>query len=121
MQYGSFTGVSISSAGIVTANFSNGLSQAIYVVPIATFSNPDGLMPQSGNTYTQSAASGTPLLSQAGTGAAGDISPSSLENSTVDIATEFSNLIITQNAYAANSKVITTANQMLQSLMQVIQ
>jgi flagellar hook protein FlgE len=121
VQYGSFTGVSISSAGIVTANFSNGLSQAIYIVPIATFANPDGLMPQSGNTYTQSAASGTPLLSQAGTGAAGDISPSSLEESTVDIATEFSNLIITQNAYAANSKVITTANQMLQTLMQVIQ
>lgn len=121
VQYGSFTGVSISKEGIVTANFSNGLSQAIYIVPIATFSNPDGLTPESGNTYTQSSASGTPLLSQAGTGAAGDISPSSLENSTVDIATEFSNLIITQNAYAANSKVITTANQMLQTLMQVIQ
>jgi flagellar hook protein FlgE len=121
VQYGSYTGVSISTSGIVTANFSNGLSQAIYIIPLATFSNSDGLTPQSGNTYTQSAASGTPLLSQAGTGAAGDISPSSLENSTVDIATEFSNLIITQNAYAANSKVITTANQMLQTLMQVIQ
>lgn len=121
VELGTYTGVSIAANGVVTADFSNGLTQAIYIIPIATFANGDGLAPQSGDTFTQTAASGTPLLGLAGSGAAGDISPSSLENSTVDIATEFSNLIITQNAYAANSKVITTADNMLQTLMQVIQ
>jgi flagellar hook protein FlgE len=121
VEFGNFTGVTISQNGIVTANFSNGLQQAIYIVPVATFPDPDGLQPQSGNVYAQTTASGTALLNQAGTGAAGSIAPSSLENSTVDIATEFSNLIVTQRAYEANSKVITTADQMLQDLLAIIQ
>src|SRR5262249_27766557 len=83
---------------VVTANFDNGLKQAIYLVPIATFPNPDGLAPQSGNVYLQTNESGSFLLRQAGTGAAGQIAPSSLESSTVDIAQEFSNLIVTQRA-----------------------
>lgn len=119
VKFGNFTGVTVDQNGIVTANFNNGLHQAIYILPIATFANPDGLIPETGNTYQESAASGSVLLNQAGTGAAGVVSPSSLEESTVDIATEFSNLIITQNAYQANSKVITVANQMLQSLLNI--
>jgi len=67
----------------------------------------------------QSAASGSVLLNQAGTGSAGSVAPSSLENSTVDIAAEFSKLIITQNAYQANSEVITVSNQMLQALLNI--
>jgi flagellar hook protein FlgE len=120
VKFGNFTGVTIDANGIVTANFNNGLHQAIYILPIATFANPDGLIPETGDTYQQSAASGSVLLNQAGTGAAGTVSPSSLENSTVDIANEFSKLIIMQNAYQANSKVITVADQMLQSLLQSI-
>ncbi len=116
---GTFSSVSIASDGVVSANFSNGLSEAIAIVPIATFEDSDGLTPISGNTYLQSANSGQPLLEQAGTGAAGQIDSSSLENSTVDIATEFSQLIIAQNAYSANSKVLTTADQMMQSLLSI--
>jgi len=119
VKFGNFTGVTVDANGIVTANFNNGLHQAIYILPIATFADADGLTPMTGNAYAESAASGNVLLNQAGTGSAGTVSPSALENSTVDIANEFSKLIITQNAYEANSKVITVANQMLQSLLNI--
>jgi flagellar hook protein FlgE len=119
VQFGTFSSVSIGNNGLVTANFSNGLTRAIAIVPVATFEDPDGLSPASGDTYLESQNSGLPLLQQAGTGAAGEIDSSSLENSTVDIAGEFSQLIIAQNAYSANSKVITTADQMMQALLSI--
>lgn len=121
VAFGSFSGVTVDTHGIVTANYDNGLHRAIYMIPVATFSNPDGLQPISGNSYLETNASGSVLLRQSGQGAAGTITPSSLENSTVDIATEFSNLIITQRAYEANSKIITTADQMLETLIQAKQ
>jgi flagellar hook protein FlgE len=121
VAFGSFSGVTVDTHGVVTANYDNGLHRAIYMIPVATFSNSDGLQPISGNSYLETNASGSVLLRQSGQGAAGTISPSSLENSTVDIATEFSNLIITQRAYEANSKIITTADQMLQTLIQAKQ
>lgn len=121
VAFGSFSGVTVDTHGVVTANYDNGLHRAIYMIPVATFSNPDGLQPISGNSYLETNGSGSVLLRQSGQGAAGTITPSSLENSTVDIATEFSNLIITQRAYEANSKIITTADQMLQTLIQAKQ
>jgi flagellar hook protein FlgE len=121
VQFGNFSGVTISPAGIVTANYDNGLTRPIYILPVGTFSNPNGLQAQSGNVYTETTASGSAVLREAGTGSAGAIAPSSLEDSTVDIATEFSNLIVTQRAYEANSKIITTADQMLQTLIQAKQ
>jgi flagellar hook protein FlgE len=121
VQFGNFSGVTVDSNGIVTANYDNGLHEPIYILPIATFADPDALTAQTGNTYTQTNGSGAPLLRQAGTGSAGSVAPSSLENSTVDIATEFSNLIVTQRAYEANSKIITTADQMLETLIQAKQ
>jgi flagellar hook protein FlgE len=121
VAFGSFSGVTVDSHGVVTANYDNGLSRAIYMIPVATFSNPDGLDPISGNAYLQTNESGSVLLRESGQGAAGTIAPSSLENSTVDIATEFSNLIVTQRAYEANSKIITTADQMLETLIQAKQ
>jgi flagellar hook protein FlgE len=117
LHFGNFTGITIDQKGIVTANFDNGLKTAIYLIPVATFPNPDGLAPQSGNVYLQTNDSGTFLLRQAGTGAAGQIAPSSLESSTVDIAQEFANLIVTQRAYEANAKIITASDQMLQDLI----
>ena len=117
LRFGNFTGISIDSNGIVTASFDNGQRQPIFISPVATFPNPDGLASQTGNTYLQTDRSGAFLLRQSGTGAAGTIAPSSLEGSTVDIATEFSNLIVTQRAYSADAKIITTADQMLQDLI----
>jgi flagellar hook protein FlgE len=119
LHFGTFTGISIDQNGIVTANFDNGQKQPFYLIPIATFNNTNGLAAQSGNSYLQTNQSGSFLLEQAGTGAAGQIAPSELESSNVDIAAQFSNLIITQQAYAANSKVLSTANQMIQTLLQV--
>lgn len=119
VQLGSFSSVSVSANGLVTANFSNGLTRAIALVPLAIFENPDGLAAASGDTFLDTASSGQPLLTEAGTGSAGEIQSSSLENSTVDIANEFSQLIVAQNAYTANSKVISTSAQMLQSLLSI--
>ena len=121
VAFGSFSGVTVDTSGIVTANYDNGLHRAIYLLPVATFNNPDGLQAGNGNVYQATNASGSVLLRQSGQGSAGTITPSSLENSTVDIATEFSNLIITQRAYEANSKIVTTADQMLQTLIQAKQ
>jgi flagellar hook protein FlgE len=118
LEFGTFAGITIDQNGIVTANFDNGLEEPIYIIPIATFNNPNGLAAVSGNAYAATTQSGSYLLQAAGTGAAGLIAPSELESSNVDIAQEFSNLIITQQAYAANSKVLSTADQMIQTLLQ---
>jgi flagellar hook protein FlgE len=74
-----------------------------------------------GQAYLASQASGNPSVKAAGTGGAGTLTSSALEASTVDLSTEFTNLIIAQQAYDASSKVISTADQMTQTLLQVIQ
>jgi flagellar hook protein FlgE len=117
--FGSLTGVTVDKDGIVTAQFSNGLSQKVYKIPLATFANPDGLSSISGNAYTTSNKSGSPTISEANLGAAGTISAKNLEGSTVDLATEFTNLITTQRAYSAASKIVTTASTMMDELLQM--
>ena len=116
---GTLTGVSVDTNGNVTAQYSNGLSSVIFQVPVATFADADGLSAVSGTAYQSSNASGAALLNTAGTGAAGTIKSSELEDSTVDINKEFSSLITTQNAYSAAARIITTADQMLQTLSQI--
>jgi flagellar hook protein FlgE len=117
--FGSITGVTVAKDGTVTAQFSNGLTQAVYKVPVATFTNPDGLGQMNGNAYTATRQSGAANINLANTGAAGGIAAQTLEASTVDLATEFTNLITTQRAYSASARIVTTANQMLQELEQI--
>jgi flagellar hook protein FlgE len=117
--FGSVTGVTVSKDGTVTAQFSNGLSQDVYKVPVATFTNPNGLAAINGNAYIATKASGSANINEANTGAAGSIASQSLEASTVDLASEFTNLITTQRAYSASARIITTANDMLQELEQL--
>ncbi len=117
--FGNLTGVNVDSNGIVTAQFSNGLIQKIYKLPIATFSNPNGLSAVSGNAFAVTNESGNAIIGEANTGGAGSIQSSSLESSTVDLAAEFTNLITTQRAYSASARIITTADQMLQRLDQI--
>src|SRR5665213_1188360 len=117
--FGTATGVTVSKDGTVTAQFSNGLSQDVYKIPVATFSNPDGLAQVSGNAYVANKASGAANVNVADSGAAGGISSKSLEGSTVDLASEFTTLITTQRAYSASARIITTADQMLQQLDQL--
>jgi flagellar hook protein FlgE len=117
--FGSITGVTVAKDGTVTAQFSNGLTQAVYKVPVATFTNPDGLGQMNGNAYTATRQSGPANINLANTGAAGGIAAQTLEASTVDLATEFTNLITTQRAYSASARIVTTADQMLQELEQI--
>jgi flagellar hook protein FlgE len=117
--FGSLTGVTVDTNGYVTAQYSNGLSQKIYQVPLATFADPNGLTAVSGTAYAASTASGVATLNAPNTDGTGSIESSQLEGSTVDINTEFTNLIKTQNAYSAAARIVTTANQMLQPLDQI--
>ena len=117
--FGNITGVVVAKDGTVTAQFSNGLTQDVYKIPLATFADPDGLGQVSGNAYTATKASGAANISLATIGSAGAIQSQSLEGSTVDLATEFTTLITTQRAYSASARIITTADQMLQQLEQL--
>ena len=115
------TGVTIDKNGFVIASYSNGATQKLFQVPVTTFADPSALQSQDGNTYSQTVASGNFNWRIAGTGGAGTIAPSSLEESNADLGDEFANMITTQTAYSANSKTITTSNTMLQELLQIIQ
>jgi flagellar hook protein FlgE len=117
--FGSLTGVSIDNDGIVTAQFSNGLATKVFKLPIATFANADGLTAVSGNAYSASNNSGSATIGEANLAGAGAVQSKALESSTVDLATEFTNLITTQRAYSASAKIITTASEMLDQLLQI--
>ena len=117
--FGSLTNIDIDEQGNVVANFDNGVSRQIAQVAIATFPNPNGLRSVSGNGYKVALESGAFNLKAPGTGGAGLLSPSTLESSTVDLSAEFTGLITTQRAYSASSKIITTADQMLEELINI--
>jgi flagellar hook protein FlgE len=117
--FGTLAGVNIDDDGYVTAVYENGTTRRMAQIAIATFPNPDGLSSVKGNAYRPSVHSGGFTLKAAGTAGAGQISPSSLEASTVDLSTEFTGLIVTQRAYSASSKIITTADQMMEELLNI--
>jgi flagellar hook protein FlgE len=104
----------------VSALFDNGVVRSIYKIPLATFSNPDALGAHTGNAYQTTTPSGNPLINFAGSGPAGKIKAGALEASTVDLAEEFTNMIIAQRAFSAASKVITVSDQMLSDLTNII-
>ena len=115
-RYGVFSGVTIASDGLVTALFDNGELRPIYKIPLATFVNPNGLEARSGNAWNATEASGNPTLSVADQGPAGEITQFALEASTVDIGEEFTDMIMVQRAYSAATKIISTADEMLEEL-----
>jgi flagellar hook protein FlgE len=112
---GSLQSLSVANGQIV-GSFSNGQTVALANVSLATFNGQDSLQPLQGEAFAATPESGNPNFS--GTG---QVVGSSLESSNVDIATQFSQLIVAQQAYSANARVMTTANQMIQSLLTVIQ
>ncbi len=114
--FGSFAGVSVNEQGVVTALYDNGETRPIAILPLATFSNANGMNALSGNVWIETDYSGQALLKMASSDGAGEIKSNSLEQSNVDLATEFSNMIITQRAYSAATKIITTADEMLDEL-----
>jgi flagellar hook protein FlgE len=117
--FGNLSNVAIDEDGFVTAIFDNGVTRRIAQVAIATFANPDGLQAVNGNAYRLTNTSGGFSLKAPGTGGSGFLAPSTLESSTVDLSTEFTGLITTQRAYSASSKIITTADQMLEELLTI--
>jgi flagellar hook protein FlgE len=114
---GSFSSVTTTTSGDIIVNYNNGQSRTIAQVPVTTFPAPDALQSQNAASFTATLASGPALAEAAGTNGAGALVTSSVENSNVDIATEFSNLIVAQQAYSANAKVVTTANDLLQATL----
>src|SRR5690606_16767331 len=105
--------------GFVIASYNNGVSQRIGQVALATFPNPNALESVSGTAWGLSTDSGTFNLKVPGTGGSGKLAPFTLEASTVDLSSEFTNLITTQRAYSASSKIITTADGMLEQLLTI--
>ncbi len=118
-ELGLRTGVQIDREGFVIAQFSNGATTRLYKLPLVTFANANGLNEVSGTAYTETEDSGEENLREAGTGGAGFLEPSTLENSNVDLADEFALLIVAQRAYSAGTKVINTVDQMTQELLQL--
>jgi flagellar hook protein FlgE len=117
---GSFSSIGINSSGTVSINYTNGSVRQIYQIPVASFNSPDNLQRLSGGAYQATLSSGTANLHSAGTNGAGTISSSSLESSNVDIATEFTAMIQSQQVYSANAKSVTTINHMLDTIIQAI-
>jgi flagellar hook protein FlgE len=117
---GNVVAINVDENGIVTAVYDNSQIRQVAKVGVATFPNSDGLQQVSGNAYRATIDAGQMVVKEAGVGGAGKISPSSLEASTVDLSSEFTGLIQTQKAYSASSKIITTADQMLDELINII-
>jgi flagellar hook protein FlgE len=113
---GQLESVAVDGQNQITGTFSNGQTVPLAQITLATFNGQDALQPLSGQAYAATADSGPAIY-----GATGTVVGSSLESSNVDIATQFSDLIVAQQAYSANARVMQTADQMIQSLLQVIQ
>ena len=108
---------SISSSGDIIGLYSNGRVQPIAKISLALFNNPEGLLKVGNSMFAESSNSGRALITPAGRGGAGDLTPSSLEMSNVDLATELTEMIIAQRGFSANSRIITTTDEMLQELL----
>lgn len=117
---GAYVGVELANDGSVIAKYSNGERQRVGYVALATFPNEDGLTASDNTSWIATDTAGTPNYTQPGVGLAGELSVTTLEGSNVDITAELVSLMTSQRNYQANSKVITTENQMLQSLMQAM-
>lgn len=118
-EAGSLDMVSTDSGGVLTGIFTNGQSKALAQIALATFSNPGGLLKEGGNLYQISNNSGLPNIGTADSGGRGSIAVGKLEMSNVDLAQEFTNMIVTQRGFQANSRVITTSDEMLQDLINI--
>jgi flagellar hook protein FlgE len=114
---GNLESFTITSDGILVGVFSNGNKQPLAQIALANFANPPGLEKMGDSMYQQSANSGVPIVGVASVGGRGSVQGGALEMSNVDLAEQFTNLVIAQRGFQANSKVITTSDEMLQDLV----
>jgi flagellar hook protein FlgE len=117
MALGKLKGVKVGDDGAVVASYDNGQTRTIYRVAVATFANPDGLQLGSNGVYAQTQGSGDAGLHLSGEGGAGTVKGSSLEASTTDTSQEFSSMMSAQQAYSSAAQVMSTVNQMFQTLI----
>jgi flagellar hook protein FlgE len=113
------TGVTISTGGVLSFSYSSGTSLPAYDIPLANVASPDNLTSVNGTVYSTNIDSGQPQVGTAGTAGFGSIESSSLENSTVDLATELTDMIQAQSSYEANSKVFQTGANLLDILNKI--
>jgi flagellar hook protein FlgE len=106
--------VAIDGHGVIRGIFDNGQVNPLAQLGIANFNNPEGLLKFTGSTFVTAASSGEPSVGVARTGGRGTVNGSSLELSNVDIAEQFTSLIIAQRGYQANSRVISTTDELYQ-------
>jgi flagellar hook protein FlgE len=118
---GTLSTYAVQPDGTIDGTFSSGQTLALGRVAVASFSNPQGLVDVGNNNYQASNASGAAVVGVAGTGGRGTVIGGSVEQSNVNIATEFAKLIVAQQAYSANAKSITTFNQVSQATIAMLQ
>lgn len=118
---GSLQSFSVSSNGIIQGVFSNGATLALGQIALGSFTNVQGLLKTGANSYLASLSSGQPTIGVPNTGGLGAVTGGALEQSNVDIATEFSNLILAQRDYQANAQTVTTLDQVSQYAINMIQ
>lgn len=116
---GSLTSYSIGSDGVIAGSFSNGLNRKIGQIALSTFTNPNGLTKSGSNLYAVSQNSGAASAGTPSDQGKGAISAGYLEQSNVDMSTELTSLIVAQRAFQANTKIITTVDEMLQDLVNI--
>ncbi|MBV8168975.1 MAG: flagellar hook protein FlgE [Alphaproteobacteria bacterium] len=116
---GSRLGFQVDKNGVMSEVYSNGLVLPKFQIPVVTYVNPQGLEAISGNAWVETNTSGTAAVNASNTGGAGQLTPSTLESSSTDLSEEFSQMIVSQSVYSANTKTITTANQMYELLTQL--
>jgi flagellar hook protein FlgE len=119
-QPAQLSSVAIGDNGAVVASFSNGTTENVGQIELASISNPDTMTQLDNGTYAITTATSTPVFGMPGTGSRGTITGGALETSTVDIATEFTNLLQFERGYQANSKVITTEDDVIQTTLGLI-
>jgi flagellar hook protein FlgE len=116
---GTLRSVSVDEDGVVTGAYSNGQLEPLFQVALADFPSYYGLTKMGGNLYAASLASGDPMPGVPGSGTLGSISPNAIEMSNVDLGQEFVKMITTQRAFQANSRVITTSDEILNELINI--
>lgn len=114
---GTLTGFSIEADGTMRGTFSNGDTRAVGKIAMAAFSNPLGLEKAGSSYFVESGNSGQPQIGEPGTGPRGAMTGGAIEMSNVDLSQEFTNLILSQRGFQANSRVITTSDEILQELV----
>lgn len=114
---GTYNGIGVDTSGNIFATYSNGQRLIQYQMALGTFNNSKGLVRQNGESFLDTPEAGFIGYQAPGTGAGGGVNPNALENSNTDIGQEFTKMIVAQRSYSANARIITTADEMLQEVV----